>query len=155
MKAFFVGRFQPFHLGHLHAIKKILEKHDSVVVGIGTSEKSSVPYSYETRKKMIESVLHREGILARCEIAEIPDKFDDKLWRESVLQRWPDIGVVVTGSQWVRRCFEGFVRLEDPDLLEPDMHNGSKVRGLIEAGGEWKHFVPKEVAEIIESELHG
>ncbi|MBC8224619.1 adenylyltransferase/cytidyltransferase family protein, partial [Candidatus Bathyarchaeota archaeon] len=29
--ALFVGRFQPFHHGHLHAIRKILEESDDLL----------------------------------------------------------------------------------------------------------------------------
>ena len=37
-RALFIGRFQPFHHGHYYAIKKLMKKHDEVVVVIGSSE---------------------------------------------------------------------------------------------------------------------
>ena len=57
-KALFIGRFQPFHQGHLDAIKQISE--DEIIIGIGSSQYSKTddnPYSFEERQKMIEKTL--------------------------------------------------------------------------------------------------
>ncbi|EQD45121.1 nicotinamide-nucleotide adenylyltransferase, partial [mine drainage metagenome] len=40
MRAFVVGRFQPFHNGHLHVIKEILSQYSSVIIGIGSAQYS-------------------------------------------------------------------------------------------------------------------
>ncbi|MBI4181811.1 MAG: adenylyltransferase/cytidyltransferase family protein, partial [Candidatus Aenigmarchaeota archaeon] len=34
MRALFVGRFQPLHLGHLHAILRILEAAEGAVIAV-------------------------------------------------------------------------------------------------------------------------
>jgi len=55
MIALFIGRFQPFHSGHLDAIKQISE--EEIIIGIGSSQYSKTeenPYSFEERKKMIK-----------------------------------------------------------------------------------------------------
>lgn len=39
--ALFVGRFQPFHLGHLKVIKDILKKNDFIVIAIGSSDEKN------------------------------------------------------------------------------------------------------------------
>ena len=52
MTALFIGRFQPFHSGHVDAIKQISEKE--IIIGIGSSQYSGTddnPYSFEERKK--------------------------------------------------------------------------------------------------------
>jgi len=36
----FIGRFQPFHLGHLLLIKKYLKRGYFIKIGIGSSEKA-------------------------------------------------------------------------------------------------------------------
>jgi len=53
--ALIVGRFQPFHKGHLFLIKKALEKADKIIVGIGSANitDENNPIDYETRKKVI------------------------------------------------------------------------------------------------------
>jgi len=39
-RGLFVGRFQPFHKGHLKAMKDILEKVDELVIVVGSSQYS-------------------------------------------------------------------------------------------------------------------
>ena len=58
MIGFLIGRFQPFHLGHLEAIKFALTKVEHLHVGIGSSNKSHEkrnPFTADERKKMILS----------------------------------------------------------------------------------------------------
>ena len=58
MIGFLIGRFQPFHLGHLEAIKFALGKVEHLHVGIGSSNKSYEernPFTADVRKKMILS----------------------------------------------------------------------------------------------------
>lgn len=52
----FIGRFQPFHLGHHHVIQTALELADNVIVLVGSanqSRNSRNPFTFEERKKMI------------------------------------------------------------------------------------------------------
>ena len=61
MNALFIGRFQPFHLGHLHVIKKYYNKYDILFIGIGSSQyhhTAENPFTYEERKSMIELTLN-------------------------------------------------------------------------------------------------
>lgn len=39
-RALFVGRFQPFHNGHLAVINQLLERHNEVIIAIGSAEES-------------------------------------------------------------------------------------------------------------------
>ena len=63
MIGFLIGRFQPFHLGHLEAIKFALAKVEHLHVGIGSSNKSHEernPFTADERKKMILSSIDDE-----------------------------------------------------------------------------------------------
>ena len=56
MIAIFIGRFQPFHLGHLETIKWICEREEKLYIVLaedheGKNERN--PYSREQREKMI------------------------------------------------------------------------------------------------------
>ena len=71
--ALFIGRFQPFHIGHLKVIKWILKKYDKVIIVIGTSQESNTdknPFSIEERKEMINKTLKTENI-EKYEIIDI------------------------------------------------------------------------------------
>ena len=61
MNGLLIGRFQPFHLGHLEALKFALSKVDNLWLGLGSSNKSiekSNPFSAEERKKN-DSIFNR------------------------------------------------------------------------------------------------
>jgi nicotinamide-nucleotide adenylyltransferase len=52
LKALFIGRFQPLHLGHLDALKQISK--EEIIIGIGSSQYSGTkenPYNFEQEKK--------------------------------------------------------------------------------------------------------
>lgn len=54
--AVFIGRFQPFHLGHLQVIKQGLAQADHVVVLVGSARSPRChrnPFTFEERKEMI------------------------------------------------------------------------------------------------------
>ena len=54
--AVFIGRFQPFHTGHLYNINKSLTLANNVVIVVGSSfnvPSTKNPFSFNIRKKMI------------------------------------------------------------------------------------------------------
>ena len=58
-KGLILGRFQTFHKGHEYIIDKALELCDSVLVFIGSSDKSGTidnPFDFDTRKALLEAV---------------------------------------------------------------------------------------------------
>ncbi|MGF3523208.1 MAG: adenylyltransferase/cytidyltransferase family protein, partial [Candidatus Bathyarchaeia archaeon] len=59
-RGLYVGRFQPFHLGHLDAIQKILEEVEEIVIVIGSSQYSHNihnPFTAGERLVMIRKAL--------------------------------------------------------------------------------------------------
>ncbi|MEK7065274.1 MAG: nicotinamide-nucleotide adenylyltransferase [Patescibacteria group bacterium] len=105
MTALFIGRFQPFHSGHLDAIKQISEKE--IIIGIGSSQYSGTddnPYSFEERKKMIEQAL--TGLDINYKIVAVPDIHDAKNWVAHVEKIVGRFNIVYTGNDLVRRLFE-------------------------------------------------
>ena len=65
MKALFIGRFQPFHKGHLKAIKYLFNKYDGIIIGVGSSQYSNTvenPFSSDERMLMIRESLKQEKI---------------------------------------------------------------------------------------------
>lgn len=70
--AVYIGRFQPFHLGHKTIIKKILQKEKQVAIlvmdSMGVGNKN--PYSFLKVKKIINNSLN--DIKGRYKIIKIP-----------------------------------------------------------------------------------
>src|SRR5436189_227334 len=59
-RAFFIGRFQPFHRGHLAMVRRILESNEEIIVGIGSAQYSHTgenPFTAGERYEMIKRAL--------------------------------------------------------------------------------------------------
>lgn len=105
MIALFIGRFQPFHSGHMDAIKQI--EADKVIIGVGSSQYSNTkdnPFSFEERKKMIEKAL--TGLDINYKIVAVPDIHDAKNWVAHVKKIVNDFNMVYTGNDAVKKLFE-------------------------------------------------
>ena len=51
-RGLFIGRFQPFHLGHLKDIKRAIQEVDELVIGVGSSNEECTkenPFTVEER----------------------------------------------------------------------------------------------------------
>ena len=49
--ALFIGRFQPFHKGHLSAVKWIAARSSKVIIAIGSAEKENEPKNTFSEKE--------------------------------------------------------------------------------------------------------
>jgi len=147
-KALFVGKFQPFHKGHLHAIKYILANFQEIIIVIGSSNKRNTfenPFSFEERMDMIK----KSGV--DCKIISVKDVEDDMKWVKSII-KGVKFNAAITGNDWVKRCFlnSGY-RVIEPDFLEPEKYNGSKIREMMARNDEnWKKLVPEGTLEVLE-----
>jgi nicotinamide-nucleotide adenylyltransferase len=149
--ALFIGRFQPFHNGHLYSLEKCLELAEKVIVGIGSSEESeteSNPCDFETRKKMVEALRGKSS-----KVLAIPDNPSDEVWVENVTSNIKDLGfskdevVVVSNNEWVTGTLgkAGFP-IYQTGLYNRDELEGVKIRKMMRVGDErWKLRVPKEI----------
>ena len=85
----FVGRFQPFHNGHLEVIKKIVDEVDELVIIVGSSQYShrlDNPFTAGERITMIRKALEEEGIqLSRIWIIPVPDVHQHALWVSQIV----------------------------------------------------------------------
>ncbi|RLG60344.1 nicotinamide-nucleotide adenylyltransferase, partial [Candidatus Geothermarchaeota archaeon] len=79
-----IGRFQPFHLGHLHAIKYCLRSVSDLVIILGsalTSHTLKNPFTARERIQMISLALSEAGISReRYIIIPVPDIGKHSLW---------------------------------------------------------------------------
>lgn len=85
----FIGRFQPFHVGHLHNIRKALTVSDRLILLIGSSSRAPSiknPFSFEQRKAMIEADLLLTDIdIDRVIIEPLRDYYyDEQAWLDNV-----------------------------------------------------------------------
>lgn len=153
MKVLFIGRFQPFHRGHLEVVKDLSKKFDKVIIGIGSSQYSHTkknPFTVEERIKMIVESLEREGI-KNFKIYPVTDIHNYPKWVEHVESVIPEkFDVVVARNPITLKLFKekGYV-VKRPPLYGGKECKGSIIRDKIAKGDDWEHFVPLPVADLI------
>lgn len=85
--AVFIGRFQPFHIGHLHIFGQALEAAKTLVVLVGSSGGARSlrnPFSFDERVAMIQASLPAD-MSARVVFYPLQDfTYNDAMWVESV-----------------------------------------------------------------------
>lgn len=152
MKAIFIGRFQPFHRGHLRVIKFISKKYKEIIIGIGSSQYSNTkenPFSAEEREEMIVKSLI-EADINNFNIVLIPDIHNPPKWVEHVLSINSEFDVVFTNNDFTKKLFseKGFQVSQTP-LFNEDVYSGKIIRERINNNENWKDLVPNSVIEII------
>ncbi|MFH0867878.1 MAG: nicotinamide-nucleotide adenylyltransferase [Candidatus Woesearchaeota archaeon] len=148
-RGLFIGRFQPFHLGHLSDIKNALKEVDELVIGIGSSNENHTkenPFTVEERIEMIDLVLPANDIGAYT-VFPIPDLGNDKKWAEHIETLVPKFDAVFTGNKWTERCFKGKYNVKRVKMVE-DV-SSTIIRHRILKNKDWQCLVPKEVVDFI------
>lgn len=152
----FLGRFQPFHLGHLYSLHRALEVAEDVVVGIGSAnvrDEQNNPLSYEQRKEMMKKVIEEEGLSERViRIVGIDDFPSDDDWAREVENKVGEFQVVVGNNEWTNGVLEkkGY-KVAWSGLHNRDRLEGVKIRELLRRESEeWKYRVPKYLTAMIE-----
>lgn len=154
MRALFIGRFQPFHNGHLHAVKHILRRHSEVVIVIAAAQYNYTidnPFTAGERAEMIKLGLGE--LYSRTYIIPIDNIPSNYEWPRHVLSYTPRVEVVYTNNEFVKLLFELYRLPVESTPLLPGV-NGTLVRKAIIEGREWRIMVPESVAEFIE-EING
>ncbi|MEM0466112.1 MAG: nicotinamide-nucleotide adenylyltransferase [Candidatus Thermoplasmatota archaeon] len=152
MNALFIGRFQPFHNGHLQVIQHIYKKYTNIFIGIGSSQYANTrdnPFSYEERKQMIHEALSYNNI-KNFEILPIPDIHNPPKWVDHVTSIISNFQVVITNNELTKQLFEqqGFPVVNTPQF-QRQLFSGKEIRNRMIHDQEWKTLVPKPVADII------
>ncbi len=105
----FIGRFQPFHKGHLATIKFALRKVDQLVIVVGSAQKSHEPknpFTAGERIRMIKESLDSEKVnVGKILIIPIPDVDVHSLWTQQVDILVPKYDVVFANDPFTLMLF--------------------------------------------------
>jgi nicotinamide-nucleotide adenylyltransferase len=149
-RALFIGRFQPFHKGHLYAVKRILEEAEELIIIVGSAQMSHEldnPFTAGERIEMIRRALDAEGIdRGRYMLIPIPDAPAHTVWVSMVESQTPRFDVVYTNQPLTRRLmYEAGYEVRGIKLYERERYEATEIRRRILAGGDWRELVPEEV----------
>lgn len=149
-KALFIGRFQPFHNGHLMVIKDILKESEKITIVIGGPAKPDGrnPFSFEERERMVRLAMKSEGITT-YEIRKVADVMNDDEWNGKI-RRLGKFDVAYSRNPWVICCLKKIgISVKRHKFYERYKNCGREIRKRIVEGKEWKNLVPPEVYEYI------
>ena len=164
-----IGRFQPFHLGHLHVLHYPLRSVDNLWIGIGSSNKSNEkenPFSVDERREMITSSLLEDSEILDLElqsdgslkdddwtikIFNIPDVDNHKKWVLHVDSIVPKYDLVFTNDEFTQILFERHKSKVIPvPLKEREKFSGTNIRQLIVDDKNWQDLVPKGAQKVLD-----
>ncbi|MBI3898140.1 MAG: bifunctional nicotinamide-nucleotide adenylyltransferase/Nudix hydroxylase [Gammaproteobacteria bacterium] len=85
----YIGRFQPFHNGHLVVLRRALEQSDKVIVVLGSARRArniKNPFSDTEREQMIRAAVDgaEPQASARLVFCSVRDYYDDAKWEAAV-----------------------------------------------------------------------
>jgi nicotinamide-nucleotide adenylyltransferase len=152
MNGLLIGRFQPFHLGHLEALNFALSKVDKLWVGLGSSNKppgKNNPFSAEERKEMILSSIN-DTIKNKIEIYFIPDFENHEKWIEHIDSIVPQFDIVFTNDEMTKYLYSKREIMVIPiPFTKRDVLSGTNIRDLIISDQPWEQFVPDGTKQFL------
>jgi len=152
MNALFVGRFQPFHKGHLKVIQNASKKYNQVIVGIGSSQYGFTldnPFTADERKLMIEKSLKTIDV-KNYTIVLIPDIHNHPKWVNHILSIVSDFDVVLSNNSLTKQLFsEKGYAVKETLFYYKNKYSGKEIRNRMIKGKRWKHLVPLETFNVI------
>lgn len=155
MRALFVGRFQPFHLGHGEVLRIILEVADELIIVVGSSQKShdlDNPFTTGERISMVRAALDEMEIPpSRYYIIPVPDSTMHACWASTVIAYCPPFHVVYSNEPLTRRLFrEAGITVRGIPLFQRELYSATEIRQRILAGKAWRTLLPQRVVAVIE-----
>ena len=145
MKGLYIGRFDPFHLGHLKTYDLFCNLLDEFEIGIGAQKENN----FLSLEERIKGVYENTGVRP-IELEDLdynhPFYWD---WGKYVLGKVENIEIVATGNDYVR---EDFNKEGIPVLWLPRYDNisGTIIRDKISCGDDsWKLLVPEKTKLLI------
>jgi nicotinamide-nucleotide adenylyltransferase len=155
VRGLLVGRFQPFHAGHLRVVREIQRRRPDagLLLGIGSAEESFTwknPFTAGERFEMIDRAL---GPTAepRPYVVPVADIRRHAQWVRYLESLLPAFDRVYTNNPLTRLLFEkaGY-NVESPTLYSRAKFEGEHIRQCLATDRGWRGLVPAEVAGYLE-----
>ena len=151
MRGLLVGRYQPFHRGHLAVVREIrtARPDQELILGVGSAQESYTwknPFTSGERLEMIGRAL-AEARLDRVLAIPLPDIDRHALWVRYVESLVPPFERVYTNNPLTHLLFEeSEYEVERPKLVERARFEGESVRTHLADDAGWEPLVPPAVA---------
>jgi nicotinamide-nucleotide adenylyltransferase len=153
-RGLYIGRFQPVHLGHLHAIKYVLSEVDEAIIVIGSAQYSHQldnPFTAGERFTMVRKALKEAHVSpSRYLIIPIRDMHVHMMWVAEIKGYTPRFNFVYSNEPLTRRLFlEAGFPVKSIPFKNRQLYLATKIRERMLKNNSWVKLVPKNVAEYI------
>ena len=158
-RALFVGRFQPFHLGHMWMIEKALKQAKELIIAVGSAEdnhQKENPFTASERAEMILEALLEKGISRdRFFLMPVRNINNYDLWVKHLENLLPMFEAIFTGSGVVQNLFSTYsCKYQVVFFSETDKEldiSATSIREAILAGDikRWEKMVPPAVSSFL------
>jgi nicotinamide-nucleotide adenylyltransferase len=158
-RGLYVGRFQPFHTGHLNSIRDVLKEVEELVIVIGSAQYShniNNPFTAGERLVMIRRALKEAKMDdSRLWVVPVPDVHLHMLWVSALEGYTPRFDVVFSNEPLTRRLFtEAGYKVKSIRFFERKLYTSTLIREKMLKDESWTTLVPKSVADFI-AEIDG
>lgn len=156
MRGLVMGRFQPFHLGHLELVRQVLDECDEVIVAVTSSQYNYLekdPFTAGERVEMIRDSLIEDGINpSRFMILGIENQHNVATWASYLKAALPHFDRVYSGNSYVSMLLaDSGISVVQPEFVDRSKFNATSIRKMISDDGAWQSLVPAAVVSVIES----
>lgn len=148
-----IGRFQPFHNGHLKLVQQVLEECEELIIVIGSAQFNYLykdPFTAGERIEMIHATISFQKI-DHCKIFLIPlvNFENNACWLEYLKSMVPKFEIIYSGNEYVRYLSKKDIIVKEPIFINKIKFNGENIRRLIVNNEKWDDLVPVPVKELI------
>ncbi len=156
----FIGRFQPFHKGHLAVIREGIKRAEHLLILVGSANSGRTlrnPFTFEERRKMISRSIAELPDRPDCEIliTALDDHlYNEPAWIENVQHQVeiiletlihkekPSVGVIGHSkdrSSYYLRLFPGYGSVDVPAVCreEEELVDSTTLRGMVFSENPW------------------
>ena len=155
LRGVLVGRFQPFHLGHLSAVRDSSREVDELIIVVGSSQRSHElrnPFTAGERIEMIrETLVAEQGIDEnKIMLIPVPDTDIHYLWTYQMDLLVPRYDRVYTNDPFTKNLFtERGVKVLQPRLHNRREFSATQIRRRMVIDEDWQSLVSHTTAEFI------
>jgi len=150
-RGLYIGRFQPYHLGHHRIMTQIAEEVEELVICIGSAQVSHElknPFTGGERVLMIQSAIEKLPI--KCYVVPVMDVMRNAIWVAHVASLTPVFEIVYSNNPLIKRLFgEAGFEVRSTAFYGRDVYSGTEIRRRMITGEEWEKLVPDTVCTII------
>jgi nicotinamide-nucleotide adenylyltransferase len=154
MRGLMMGRFQPFHLGHLNLVTQILNECDEVIIAITSSQFNYLekdPFTAGERIEMIHNSLNDTALdLNKIFVVSLENQFNIATWASYLKSALPYFDKVYSGNDYVSMLLsDSGIDVVKPAFLDRTQFNATKIRNMIITDENWRDLVPHAVYDLL------